>query len=402
MTHEQRWIACQVGFRDHYLVPRVLHEAGVLHAELTEMWVRPGSLLHRLGGARLRERYHPELADAPVHAWNYRTLAHELRVRARRASAWQRTIDRNHWFQKQCVRHLEQLTLPKGADVTLFAYSYAARRMLEYARARGWRTVLGQIDPGQYDERLMIDLYARHSAVSEPWARIPAEYWTEWHRECEIADRIVVNSDWSRDALVREGVSAAKIRVIPLAYESAAPSGRIERDTPNKFTSARPLRVLSIGYVNVRKGVVETLEALELLGDAPVDVTFVGPISMTIPARWQNHPRVHWVGYLPRSQALERYRDADVFLFPSHSDGFGLTQLEAQAQGLPIIASPNSGRVVEHEKTGLLLPEVSGAAIAGAIRRILDEPSLLSRFAKSRGQTSHSKAEFAAWLLSIN
>lgn len=399
MTQEQQWIACQVGFRDHYLVPRVLREAGVLHSAFTEMWVRPGSLLHRLGGARLRERYHPELADAPIHSWNYRTLAQELRVRAGRASAWQRTIDRNHWFQRECVRRLEKLQLLKNANVTLFAYNYAARRMLEYARSRGWRTVLGQIDPGQYDERLMIELYARHAGVSQPWTRIPEEYWSEWRRECELADRIVVDSEWSRDALVREAVAAAKIQVIPLAYESAVATRAIVRERPTRFTSARPLRVLSLGYGNVRKGIVETLEALELLGDTPVDVTFVGPISMTIPRRWQNDPRVHWAGYLPRSQALERYGDADVFLFPSHSDGFGLTQLEAQAHGVPLIASPNSGRVVEHEKTGLLLPEVSGSAIAAAIRRILDDPSLLARVAESGGLSRHSKSEFATgWL----
>jgi glycosyltransferase involved in cell wall biosynthesis len=402
MTHRRQWIACQVGFRDHYLVPRVLHQGGVLRAALTEMWVPPGSLLHRLGGARLRERYHAELAEAPVHSWNYRTLAKEIAIRARPSPAWERTINRNHWFQQQCIRGLGKLSLPTSADVTLFAYSYAARRILEYARSRGWRTVLGQIDPGRYDERLMIDLYARHSAVADPWERIPEEYWTEWRRECDIADRIVVNSEWSRDALVREGVSAQKLRVIPLAYEAASPPQPAGRTYPSAFSASRPLRVLLLGYVNVRKGIVETLEAIRELRDAPIDVTFVGPISMRIPTEWRNDPRLHWVGYLPRSEALERYRDADVFLFPSHSDGFGLTQLEAQAQGLPLIASPFSGRVVTHEKNGLLLPEVSGSAIAAALRRILENPLLLATFSKSATASAHAKPAFSSALLNLD
>jgi glycosyltransferase involved in cell wall biosynthesis len=81
----------------------------------------------------------------------------------------------------------------------------------------------------------------------------------------------------------------------------------------------------------------------------------------------------------PRSRVLQYYRDADVFLFPTHSDGFGLTQIEALESGLPVIASRNCAAVVEHGRTGLLLDEVSPEVIARAICTCLDQPEMLAR-----------------------
>jgi glycosyltransferase involved in cell wall biosynthesis len=65
----------------------------------------------------------------------------------------------------------------------------------------------------------------------------------------------------------------------------------------------------------------------------------------------------------------EFYKDADVFVLPTLSDGFAITQLEALAHGLPIIATPNCGRVVEQGKTGYVVPARDGAALAESIMR---------------------------------
>jgi glycosyltransferase involved in cell wall biosynthesis len=49
--------------------------------------------------------------------------------------------------------------------------------------------------------------------------------------------------------------------------------------------------------------------------------------------------RMKWLGPVTRHKAAEFYRDADVFILPTLSDGFAITQIEAQAHGLPVIAS---------------------------------------------------------------
>jgi glycosyltransferase involved in cell wall biosynthesis len=103
-------------------------------------------------------------------------------------------------------------------------------------------------------------------------------------------------------------------------------------------------------------------------------------MAAAIPSRYMSDPRIRWVGAVSRSEVMEHCRDSDVLVFPSHSDGFGMAQVEAQANRLPIIASRACGRVVQDGVNGLLLPEVSAAAIAAALRRAGD-PALLTRFA---------------------
>ena len=65
------------------------------------------------------------------------------------------------------------------------------------------------------------------------------------------------------------------------------------------------------------------------------------------------------------------------------SDGFGLTQLEAQAWKLPVVASRFCGDVVRDGVNGLLLDEVSGRSIATALRSLLSQPRRLAEMSRS-------------------
>src|SRR5439155_15724658 len=127
--------------------------------------------------------------------------------------------DRNEWFQRSVVAEL----IRRGKNgnrgrVVLFVYSYAAYHLLEFARERGWTTVLGQIDPGPTEERIVRRLYDEDPGYSKDWQPAPSGYWDKWREECSLADFIVVNSSWSHDLLRQEGVPAEKIRIIPVAF----------------------------------------------------------------------------------------------------------------------------------------------------------------------------------------
>jgi glycosyltransferase involved in cell wall biosynthesis len=91
---------------------------------------------------------------------------------------------------------------------------------------------------------------------------------------------------------------------------------------------------------------------------------------------------VKWFGPATRKQAAEYYRNADVFILPTLSDGFAITQLEAQAYGLPLIASRRCGEVVQDNVNGLLLDDPSAEAIKSAIRFCLQNPNELARFSR--------------------
>jgi len=194
-----------------------------------------------------------------------------------------------------------------------------------------------------------------------------------------LADQIVVNSAWSRDTLLDEGVLSEKIRVIPVAYEAPPESTSFQRHYPLRFTVERPLRVLFLGQINLGKGVGLLLDAVKLLAREHIEFWFVGPAQVTLPAG------VRWFGVVPRVDVDKFYKDADVFIFPTLSDGFGLTQLEAQAWKLPVIASRNCGQVVRDGVNGVVLEEVTGEAIAEVLRSFLRSPDTLRAMSARSG-----------------
>jgi glycosyltransferase involved in cell wall biosynthesis len=67
-----------------------------------------------------------------------------------------------------------------------------------------------------------------------------------------------------------------------------------------------------------------------------------------------------------------------VFVFPTLSDAFGLTQLECMAWRLPLIASRHCGTVVRDGQNGLLLQELTPSSIAAALLRCLGSPASLA------------------------
>lgn len=371
-----RWICCQIGSREHYAVPRALNRAGALQELITDTWVGPASVGAVVGGRRMAGRYHPDLETARVWAPNFSAIRFEATQRLGGATGWERMLKRNEWFQARALSRLRTLARTHaGLPLCLFAYSYAARHLFAFAKSQGWMTVLGQIDPGPLEERVVRRLHAEHPDLAGAWEGAPRSYWRDWSEEWHLADRVVVNSEWSRSAMLEEGVPARILRVVPLAYEPEV--ANVRRDWPDRFTDDRPLRVLFLGQVNLRKGMAETIDAMRLLREYPVQFTIVGPVQMNVPEDLRRCPRVRWLGSVVPGEASHLYDQADVFLIPTHSDGFALTQLEAQARGVPVIASRFCGAVVTDSVNGIILPVVSGAAIAAAIRGLLQSPLTL-------------------------
>jgi glycosyltransferase involved in cell wall biosynthesis len=309
---------------------------------------------------------------------------------------WPSILARNRWFQRKVVSFLRGsqnsrrlAKTPYSYQTILLSYSYAALEPFRYAKARGWKTVLVQIDPGPEEEAIVAEEASRVPELAGDWQPAPSEYWNDWREECKIADRIIVNSEWSREGLVRGGVPAGKILIIPLAYEtpkdgnqkSEIRNQKSHRSYPVRFTHERPLRVLFLGLVNLRKGVARLLEAARILADEPIEFWMVGPVEIANASTVAETGRVKWFGPVTRTQAAEKYRAADVFILPTLSDGFAITQLEAQAYGLPIIASKNCGKVVENGVNGIILDEPSAACIAHAVHDCVADPDRLQTLA---------------------
>jgi len=401
------WICCQIGAREHYAIPRALDKLNRLNCLITDSWVSSQSIINKLPDnilKNLKERFHPDLTKSRIFSFTESLIAFELQQKLLQTKGWNKIIARNDWFQKKTVSLLKKQSsvLAKQSPICIFAYSYAALEIFRYAKSQGWYTILGQIDPAIIEEELVINLHQKYKQNLSTWQSAPSQYWQNWQEECQLADQIIVNSQWSNVALQKTGISEKKIKIVPLAYESDQIVRPFVRNYPSKFTRNRPLRVLFLGQVILRKGIMALLEAADLLKNEPIEFWIVGSLGITIPEFIQKSKQIHWSKAVSRSATKDYYQKADVFLFPTLSDGFGLTQLEAQAWKLPIIASKYCGEVVRHTINGLVLDEVSAKNIAEVLLYCLKNPQKLQLFSeRSIDNSSFSLSMLANSLNSI-
>jgi len=376
-----KFIVSQIGAREHYAVARALHQAGRLDALYTDFWAgRAWRSFARVPGfSRLRSlaaRSHAGLASAPVYSWNLAMLAWEYRLRQHT-----RTGDRYQGFievgQKFAGAVRDQLRRRRDwpAGTIFFSYDTGALETLEFLKTRGVPCVVDQMDPSRVEVDLVCAEAKRWPGWEPAAAPVPEAYFRRREQEWALADRVVVNSEFSRRALMQQGVPAEKLVVIPLCYEMHAEAEAVARPPRDP---AAPLRVLFLGQVILRKGIQYLLAAAKLLESEPVHFDVVGVVGISADAVKSAPPNVTFHGRATRDQVRDWYQRADVFVLPTLSDGFALTQLEAMAYGLPVIATPNCGAVVTPGEDGLIVPPGDAAALAGALHRYLTEPKLLA------------------------
>jgi glycosyltransferase involved in cell wall biosynthesis len=382
-THPAPWICTQIGAREHYAVPRALFLGGLLRALFTDNWVPPTSIRYRLiPGQRFRSRYHTQLREAQVFSPRLGSLAFEVTSRwPGNPSGWPRIIERNAWFQRWACAQLMWLQArgsctDDSAPLNIFSYSYAARSIFHLGRQHGYTCVLGQIDPGPEEEKLVIAEHRRFPRVNSSWQPAPPAYWQLWAEELELADRIVVNSPWSWRCLLRQGVPARKMDLVPLVFEPSNPT--LNSDSSPPLATSKPFQLLFLGTIGLRKGIARLLEAMHLLEQHPVQLILAGPSEID-PQTWAGAPNICWLGPVPRSRVAALYARAHSMVLPTLSDGFAITQLEALTHNCPVIASQHCGEVVTHGVNGWLLPDLEPETIAATIQEAMATVHLLPR-----------------------
>jgi glycosyltransferase involved in cell wall biosynthesis len=200
------------------------------------------------------------------------------------------------------------------------------------------------------------------------------------------ADRIIAVSHTVKNDILRKfPACASKIEVIYHGIDD------IFRETPSveKLTEVRkkyelPEKyILFVGNIEPKKNIARLIEAFRNLvqqSSIPHSLVIAGQFAWKygdiMQVKKQNDKRIIFPGYIQQSDLAAVYTLADLFVFPSLYEGFGLPPLEAMACGLPVIAS-NVGALPE--TTGgnaFTVNPLSVAAIETAMYKLLHDNNL--------------------------
>jgi glycosyltransferase involved in cell wall biosynthesis len=169
------------------------------------------------------------------------------------------------------------------------------------------------------------------------------------------------------EALV-SGVRAS-VAPMPVATELFSPGGTRE-----------VTRLLFVGRLTAQKGIEALIEAVaRMRTPATLDVVGDGPLADKLASRTRElgiGDRVHWLGQLAQPRLVDLYRQASALVVPSTDEGLGLVAVEAQLCETPVVAYESGGLtdMVQHDRTGILVPPGDVDALAAALDNLLDRP----------------------------
>ncbi len=201
-------------------------------------------------------------------------------------------------------------------------------------------------------------------------------------------DRVIANSNSVKEICKTLGFSDLQIVVIENGHDTTRFEATIDRARIRRELGVQPNEklILFVGRLIDTKRVCDAVDALTLLQPAQYKTKLVivgeGPESPALAAQVERlglRDRVILTGR--RSDIPELLRSADLFVFPSESEGLPNSIIEACLARLPIVACnvPGVTDVVEDGKHGLLAPPREPVSLAAAIQRLLDHPDESAR-----------------------
>ena len=394
-----RVVVVHRGARDAYQLSAALAGAGLLERLVTDLYWpndRPwaealAALLSAPICRRLLARYHPGVPAALVDQSRVTGLSSLLleKIKAVPFSSRQKAIRST---DAALGRKAGKLAARTGSF--LLSYSYYG---YDAFRSHGRPGALFQLHPHPLSvRRILQQELADHpdcaASLKQEWElSLPAQDFERLVAETRLARQFLVASSFTRRTLVENGASPEAIRVIPYGVDLV----RFTPSPPTPDTAAGPLRLLFVGTVNQRKGIKYLLEALRLLGPAPVELSVCGRVvdDLRLFRSFGEQVRVRPSVTLP--ELLAAYREADLFVFPSVAEGFGQVLLEALASGLPILSTTHTAApdLIEEGREGFVVPprrpDLVAARIEWAIRHRAELRDM--KFAARR------RAEYFTW-----
>jgi glycosyltransferase involved in cell wall biosynthesis len=212
-------------------------------------------------------------------------------------------------------------------------------------------------------------------------------YWSRWLPwSMRWADRIIADSEHTRQDIIRlMSIPGEQITVIPLGVGSEfRPIDDPRLLEPTKAQCGLPDRfVLYLGTLEPRKGIDTLIHAYHKVApQVEHDLVIAGkrgwytePLFELV-RELQLERRIHFTGYVPDDLLPALLNLADLFVFPSRYEGFGLPPLEAMACGVPVITSNASSLPEVVGDAGLMVPPDDSHVLSDALYQALGSQPL--------------------------
>lgn len=254
------------------------------------------------------------------------------------------------------------------------------------ANARGWRTALISLTT--------FDSWNPRSRWREALKR-----WVFSH-----SDAVMTSGADGCAFAAKYGAPADRIHVVrpvtdPGFFAAGAAAARATRDFTRAQWRLNGTVFIYVGRLWSGKGIRPLLDAYDAVAaDSPGRTTLLilgdGPEEAAVRARAavSGPGRIVLAGFHQQPELPAFYAAADVFVFPTLGDPYGLVVDEAMAAGLPIVSTTSAGEIQErvyHGINGYLVPPGNSAALASAMRRTVDD-------SVSRTQMGERSAELIA------
>jgi glycosyltransferase involved in cell wall biosynthesis len=358
------FLVAQLGARMHYAIPRMLHESGILDHFFTDIcaakgWPRflaliPG-VLQPQGVRRLLGRVPHGVPRHKISAltslgWAYR------RARSGPTDADRALAVHLDFGKKFCEAILHN---GLGRATATYTFNSAGLELMRAAKRLGLKTVMEQtIAPLAVELEIIKEAAQRYPGWGHALScsKNVEAFISREEEEWQIADLILCGSEFVRDGIAIRRGPLDKCRVVPYGVDTRFQT----RGGPRR---PGPLRVLTVGQVELRKGSPVVWEAAKIVGEQ-ASFRMVGAVAVAAEVLSQRPENVELVGAVPRSQIGQHYRWADVFLLPSLCEGSATVTYEALMAGLPVICTENTGSIIEDGVTGFLVPIFDPMSVA--------------------------------------
>jgi glycosyltransferase involved in cell wall biosynthesis len=218
--------------------------------------------------------------------------------------------------------------------------------------------------------------------------------WSPWQMQQIVARRlervIVVSHTSQRTVQQAFDLDPARMRVIHNGIDT-------EMFRPLEGVERQQGLILYVGNSEDRnKGARYLIEALHLLQDERLDyqlalVDHKKERLKLVPRLVQEYglwSRVHFMGHVSTEQLVRLYNQATIAVSPSLFEGFGLPAAEAMACETPIIATTGGAfpEIVDHDRTGWMVPPGDSRALADAIKLLMQDGALRERLGRAGRQ----------------